>query len=111
MIFMTSTCFSFYCAKSLSSAYIAFQCRFGNFIGEAVESDEEDQRSETGADAYVDYDDASVAGHEGGDQQLMELDGMLSFIGRLGKGGTNADGRTDEGPSNAVVLHEGQIQF
>ncbi|KAI5838968.1 P-loop containing nucleoside triphosphate hydrolase protein [Morchella snyderi] len=59
---------------------------FGNFIGEAVESDEEDQRSETGADAYVDYDDASVAGHEGDDQQLMELD--------------------DEGPSNAVVLHE-----
>lgn len=36
---------------------------------------------------------------------------MLSFIGGFGKGGTNADGRTDEGPSNAVVLHEGQIQF
>lgn len=108
---MTSTCFSFYYTKSLSSAYIAFQRRFGNFIGEAVESDEEDQRSETGADAYVDYDDASVAGHEGDDQQLMELDGMLSFIGRLGKRGINADSKTDEGPSNAVVLHEGQIQF
>ncbi|RPA94448.1 P-loop containing nucleoside triphosphate hydrolase protein [Choiromyces venosus 120613-1] len=59
---------------------------FGNFIGEAVDSDEEEQRDDNGADAYVDYEeeDASATGEDA--QQLMELD--------------------DEGPSNAVVLHE-----
>ena len=55
-------------------AYI-WECRFGNFIGEAAESDEEDQRDDIGVDAYVGYDEeASVAG--GDAQQLMELDGM-----------------------------------
>ncbi|KAG0644805.1 P-loop containing nucleoside triphosphate hydrolase protein [Tuber brumale] len=59
---------------------------FGNFIGEAVDSDEEEQRVDNGADAYVNYEEeeASAAGEDA--QQLMELD--------------------DEGPSNAVVLHE-----
>ncbi len=58
--------------------------RFGNFIGEAEESDEESQHGAT-RDAYVDEDDA-----DGDDvpnnQALMEID--------------------EDGPSNAVVLHE-----
>lgn len=59
------------------NAYLVSQCRFGNFIGEAVESDDEGQRSENGADAYVDYDEnASAVPDEGHNQQLMELDGM-----------------------------------
>src|SRR5437764_1317782 len=55
--------------------------RFGNFIGEA-ESDEDVQSTGEAADAYV-LDDEEEA--EANDQQLMEV---------------------DEGPSNAVVLHE-----
>lgn len=54
---------------------------FGNFIGEA-ESDEEVQTNGEAADAYV-LDDEEEA--EVNDQQLMEI---------------------DEGPSNAVILHE-----
>ncbi|KAF2146945.1 uncharacterized protein K452DRAFT_242181 [Aplosporella prunicola CBS 121167] len=58
---------------------------FGNFIGE-VESEEESDHGAAAADAYVydeepEDDEAPV-----NDQQLMELD--------------------DEGPSNAVILHE-----
>ncbi|CCU80047.1 U5 small nuclear ribonucleoprotein [Blumeria hordei DH14] len=58
---------------------------FGNFIGEAIES-EDDEQNEAGAIAY-EYaesegdEDAEVAG-----QELMEID--------------------DDGPSNAVILHE-----
>ncbi|KAL7276485.1 U5 small nuclear ribonucleoprotein component [Rhizina undulata] len=60
---------------------------FGNFIGEAVDSDEEgSQRDEASADAYVGYDEEASVADEANDQQLMELD--------------------EEGPSNAVVLHE-----
>lgn len=73
--------------KSLSAGSNAdlHVLRFGNFIGEA-ESDEEGDNGVPAADAYV-YDDDEV--EEDGvanDQQLMEID--------------------DEGPSNAVVLHE-----
>ncbi|KAF2634916.1 P-loop containing nucleoside triphosphate hydrolase protein [Massarina eburnea CBS 473.64] len=58
---------------------------FGNFIGEA-ESDEDVQSTGEAADAYVLDDEASGADEEEAHgQQLMEV---------------------DEGPSNAVILHE-----
>ena len=57
--------------------------RFGNFIGEA-ESDEEVQTNGEAADAY-DLDDDEPEDADVNDQQLMEV---------------------DEGPSNAVILHE-----
>ncbi|KAL9074606.1 MAG: hypothetical protein Q9161_002199 [Pseudevernia consocians] len=57
---------------------------FGNFIGEAEESEEESQHGATG-DAYVDEDEADGDGVPN-DQALMEID--------------------EDGPSNAVVLHE-----
>jgi len=48
--------------------------RFGNFIGEAGDSDEEgSQADDADANAYVDMDDEDAAD----DQQLMELDGAL----------------------------------
>lgn len=50
--------------------------RFGNFIGEAPESDEEVQDGAPAGDAYLDVDDDEAA--ETNDQQLMELDGMCS---------------------------------
>ncbi|KAK7191906.1 hypothetical protein DPSP01_011336 [Paraphaeosphaeria sporulosa] len=55
---------------------------FGNFIGEA-ESDDDVQSTGAAADAYVLDDEAEE--DEAHDQQLMEV---------------------DEGPSNAVILHE-----
>lgn len=58
--------------------------RFGNFIGEAEESEEESQHGATG-NAYVDGDEAEEDGVPN-DQALMEID--------------------EDGPSNAVVLHE-----
>ncbi|KAI9680069.1 MAG: hypothetical protein M1817_005085 [Caeruleum heppii] len=58
---------------------------FGNFIGEAEESEEEVQHDANNADAYV-YDEEAEDEAEVNDQQLMELE--------------------DEGPSNAVILHE-----
>ncbi|KAI9802181.1 MAG: hypothetical protein M1825_002901 [Sarcosagium campestre] len=60
---------------------------FGNFIGEAEESDAESQNDGAHVDAYV-YDEADEdeGAQNANDQQLMELD--------------------EEGPSNAVVLHE-----
>ncbi|KAK7545544.1 elongation factor 2 [Phyllosticta paracitricarpa] len=57
---------------------------FGNFIGEA-ESEEESDNGAPAADAYV-YDEEPEDDEPVNDQQLMEVD--------------------DEGPSNAVVLHE-----
>ena len=58
---------------------------FGNFIGEAVSEDESIQDGDAGP-SYV-YDEESEAGEvPQNEQQLMELD--------------------DEGPSNAVILHE-----
>ncbi|KAI9842376.1 MAG: hypothetical protein M1837_007296 [Sclerophora amabilis] len=58
---------------------------FGNFIGEAEESEEESQHGAADADAYIN-DEELESNAEINDQQLMELD--------------------DEGPSNAVILHE-----
>jgi U5 small nuclear ribonucleoprotein component len=58
-------------------------CRFGNFIGEA-ESEEDVQSAGDAADAYV-LDDEAQEEDDAHDQQLMEV---------------------DEGPSNAVILHE-----
>ena len=63
---------------------LTHRSRFGNFIGEAEESEEESQHGATG-DAYVDEDEADGDGVPN-DQALMEID--------------------EDGPSNAVVLHE-----
>ncbi|KAH8679876.1 P-loop containing nucleoside triphosphate hydrolase protein [Tricladium varicosporioides] len=57
---------------------------FGNFIGEAEESEDDSQHG-IDAGAYV-YDDYPEEAPESTGQELMEID--------------------DEGPSNAVVLHE-----
>ncbi|EWC45145.1 putative U5 small nuclear ribonucleoprotein component [Drechslerella stenobrocha 248] len=65
---------------------------FGNYIGDAGDSDEGSAQGDSGADAYVDFDrddddngaEESDSG-EGNDMQLMEV---------------------DEGTSNAVILHE-----
>ncbi|KAI9784760.1 MAG: hypothetical protein M1839_001490 [Geoglossum umbratile] len=57
---------------------------FGNFIGEAEESEEESDRGDAGAEAYVRDEEEDEA--DANDQQSMEVD--------------------DEGPSNAVILHE-----
>jgi len=57
---------------------------FGNFIGEAVSSDETEQEGDAGP-SYV-YDEDSEPGDEPNDQALMEID--------------------EDGPSNAVILHE-----
>ena len=47
--------------------------RFGNFIGEAGESDEESiQDDQPGAEAYVDFQDEA---EEVTGQELMEIDG------------------------------------
>lgn len=58
---------------------------FGNFIGEAEESEEESLHGAAG-DAYVDDDDEAEEDGVRNDQALMEID--------------------EDGPSNAVVLHE-----
>jgi hypothetical protein len=52
-------------------------CRFGNFIGEGEESEEE---SRGGADAYVYDDEAEDEVQDEGqarDQQLMDIDGQF----------------------------------
>lgn len=49
-------------------------CRFGNFIGEAEESEEELQHEGTAANAYI-YDEEPEEEAAANDQQLMELDG------------------------------------
>ncbi|ORY57172.1 P-loop containing nucleoside triphosphate hydrolase protein [Pseudomassariella vexata] len=58
---------------------------FGNFIGEEADASEEESEHGVDAGQYV-YDEEFEAAHEPTGQELMELD--------------------DEGPSNAVVLHE-----
>ncbi|MCJ1373112.1 hypothetical protein MMC20_004339 [Loxospora ochrophaea] len=58
---------------------------FGNYIGEAEESEEESQHEADRANAYLEDEDADEE-EAGNGQQLMELD--------------------EDGPSNAVVLHE-----
>jgi 116 kDa U5 small nuclear ribonucleoprotein component len=57
---------------------------FGNFIGEAVSSDEAEQDGDAGP-SYV-YDEDSEPADEPNDQALMEIN--------------------EDGPSNAVILHE-----
>ena len=57
---------------------------FGNFIGEAVSSDEAEQDGDAGP-SYV-YDEDSEPADEPNDQALMEID--------------------EDGPANAVILHE-----
>ncbi|KAL8945908.1 MAG: hypothetical protein Q9222_007618 [Ikaeria aurantiellina] len=57
---------------------------FGNFIGEAEESDEESQTGANGGGYIYDEDDEDEGPPN--DQQLMQMD--------------------DDGPSNAVILHE-----
>ncbi|KAH0556207.1 hypothetical protein GP486_005862 [Trichoglossum hirsutum] len=61
---------------------------FGNFIGEAEESEEESHRGDAGAEAYVHDEEEDEA--DDNDQQLMEVDGKFR----------------SQGPSNAVILHE-----
>ncbi|KAI1138203.1 P-loop containing nucleoside triphosphate hydrolase protein [Hypoxylon sp. FL0543] len=58
---------------------------FGNFIGEEAEASEEESQHGVDAGAYLD-DDYPEEAPEGAGQELMEVD--------------------DEGPSNAVILHE-----
>ena len=74
--------------------------RFGNFIGEAEESEEESQNRPVGG-GYV-YDEEDDEEGPPNDQQLMQIDGRYSeALSRpsliLSK---------EDGPSNAVVLHE-----
>ncbi|KAK2759075.1 hypothetical protein FQN54_003174 [Arachnomyces sp. PD_36] len=58
---------------------------FGNYIGEAGESEEESQHGDVPPQNYA-YDEESEEEQEVNDQQLMEID--------------------EQGPSNAVILHE-----
>ncbi len=57
-------------------------CRFGNFIGEAEESEEESQHGGIGADAYV-YDEEPELETGVNDQQLMQLDGGYPECARM----------------------------
>lgn len=68
-----------------TSTILTHRPRFGNFIGEAEESEEESLHGAAG-DAYVDDDDEAEEDGVRNDQALMEID--------------------EDGPSNAVVLHE-----
>ena len=77
-------------------------CRFGNFIGEAEESEDESQNGVNGHDAYVYDDDADEDGAPN-DLQLMEIDGS----GDLPRQTSLANWKfAEDGPSNAVILHE-----
>ena len=57
---------------------------FGNYIGEPEESEEEDQQPAYDGAQYLDDDEAEEGGATG--QEMMEVD--------------------EDGPSNAVILHE-----
>lgn len=50
-------------------------CRFGNFIGEAGDSEEESVQNDVQAQTY-NYDDESEIGDEAHGQELMVVDGM-----------------------------------
>ena len=54
---------------------LTWPSRFGNFIGEAEESEEESQQGVSGVDAYLDDEDVEEQATVN-DQQLMEVDGM-----------------------------------
>ena len=58
--------------------------RFGNFIGEAEESEDESQQGANGHDAYVFEDEADEDGVRN-DQQLMEIDGMHDSVSRVNR--------------------------
>ena len=75
--------------------------RFGNFIGEAEESEDEAQDCAPAADAYLDADDDHEAA-EVNDQQLMEVDGGSDASDQI----LRLTATTEDGPSNAVILHE-----
>lgn len=75
--------------------------RFGNFIGEAEDSDDEAQNGATAADAYLDDDDADEAA-DINDQQLMQVDGENTHSTKRRK----LTSLAEDGPSNAVILHE-----
>ena len=65
------------CPSSTSSVLFTNAVhRFGNFIGEAEESDDEAQDGAPAGDAYLDDDEADEVA-ENNDQQLMQLDGRL----------------------------------
>lgn len=72
-------------SRSWTSALKLTRLRFGNFIGEEVEESEDEGQNAVDAGAYV-YDDDPEEAPEATGQELMEID--------------------DEGPSNAVILHE-----
>lgn len=55
--------------------------RFGNFIGEAEESEEESDHGANGHDAYV-FDDEADNDGVPNYQQLMEIDGSCPSIRR-----------------------------
>jgi len=74
--------------------------RFGNFIGEAEESEDESQHG-VDASAYV-YDDEPEDAPEVTGQELMEIDGLYTSSETK----LQANSIADEGPSNAVILHE-----
>lgn len=62
------------------------------------------QQEDTGADAYVDYDEEVDEGPVG--QELMEVDGRtIALWGSIEV--QRLTGGYIEGPSNAVILHEG----
>ena len=67
---MMSKSFTCICLRT-----IADDTRFGNFIGEPEESDEESQHEANGHDTYV-FDNESEEDGAPNDQQLMEIDGI-----------------------------------
>ncbi|TVY38655.1 116 kDa U5 small nuclear ribonucleoprotein component [Lachnellula occidentalis] len=74
---------------------------FGNFIGEAEESEDDSQHG-IDAGAYV-YDEYPEEAPETTGQELMEIDGTWKKPGPFA---LLTSRFIDEGPSNAVVLHE-----
>jgi U5 small nuclear ribonucleoprotein component len=80
---------------------------FGNFIGEEAEASEEEsvRGVDAGNYAYDDYPEDEAPAPTG--QDLMEIDGELALCWPRCYGGFDADDwGTDDGPSNAIVLHE-----
>ena len=60
----------------LSTLKLTLASRFGNFIGEAEESEEESQNGLNGADAYLEEEEEEEDETAVNDQQLMALNGM-----------------------------------
>ena len=77
--------------------------RFGNFVGEVDESEEEgSQDARDGADAYLNDEEEADEDAVENNQQLMELDGNTIRPSLP----SSANLCVDDGPSNAVILHE-----